>query len=93
MNDLVNVINSYFASQGVVAPPKRKRDYIVENDDLSEPEAVETNKQRAITLAREMAKRTGENSRVIPCYECEPDDNADYIIVEPNGTATAHNGW
>jgi len=93
MNNLVNVINSYFASQGEFAPPKRKRDYIVENDDLSEPEEVETNKQRAIALAREMAKRTGKNSRVIPCYECEPDDDTDYIIVEPNGTATTHSSW
>jgi len=93
MNNLVNVINSYFASQGVFAPPKRKRDYIVENDDLSEPEEVETNKQRAIALAREMAKRTGKNSRVIPCYEGEPDDDTDYIIVEPNGTATTHSSW
>lgn len=78
----------YIKPEWKLPPRKPLKNYLIDCDDFSVSEEVDTNKRRAIQKAKVMAKNANANARVLQCIDYTVSDNAPYYIVEPNGKVT-----
>ena len=75
-------IRYYYKRQRPLRPQKG---YLIDCDDFSVEQEFETNKKRAIELAKDMAKSYNTHARVLPCIDFVVDEYKPYWVIAPSG--------
>ena len=65
--------------------PKPLRGYLIDCDDFMVEQEFETNKDRAIKVAKDMAKHSNACARILPCKEFVVEEDQPWYVITPDG--------